>query len=161
MIAAARYQPTETELLAHSRHMAFRASIAEKAAALQAPRAPVVPAPLALPAMKTPWFRILSVEKLPPKISEIQTMVCAVYGLTLNQLLADRRTKDIVLPRQIAIYLCKELTAHSLPQIGRKFGGKDHTTILHAVRRIRSQIESDSKLADIVSSLRADLEALD
>ena len=62
---------------------------------------------------------------------------CAVfYGVPISCLFAERRTKGIVKPRQIAMYLAKELTPRSLPDIGRRIGGRDHTTVLHGVRKI-------------------------
>lgn len=70
-----------------------------------------------------------------PKISEIQMAVCDVFAVRLIDLISARRTADIVKPRQIAMGLCKRLTLRSLPDIGRRFGGRDHTTALHGVRK--------------------------
>jgi hypothetical protein len=86
---------------------------------------------------KEPWFSIVG-ETSPhyPRISVIQEAAMLHFGLTRAELISERRTRDIVVPRQIAMYLAKILTPRSLPEIGRRFGGKDHTTVLSAVRKI-------------------------
>jgi chromosomal replication initiator protein len=68
---------------------------------------------------------------------------------------ARRKTRDIVLPRQVAMYLCKTLTDLSYPQIGRYFGGRDHSTIIHACRVITKQMDADIDLLNLVRSIRA------
>jgi chromosomal replication initiator protein len=81
---------------------------------------------------------------------------CAVfYGVPVSSLFAERRTKDIVKPRQIAMYLAKELTPRSLPDIGRRIGGRDHTTVLHGVRKIAALVKRDPNLAAEVAIIRA------
>ena len=70
------------------------------------------------------------------KVKEIQRAVCEAYNVHFNDMISSRRTGSIVEPRHIAIMLCKHLTKLSMPEIGRMFGGKDHTTILHAVRKL-------------------------
>src|SRR5271166_6324542 len=81
---------------------------------------------------------------------------CAVfYGVPISSLFAERRTKDIVKPRHIAMYLAKELTPRSLPDIGRRIGGRDHTTVLHGVRKIDALIKRDPSLAAEVATIRA------
>jgi hypothetical protein len=76
-------------------------------------------------------------------IRAIQRAVCEHYGVSLVDLLSSRRTKAIVLPRQVAVWLCRRLTPHSLPAIGPHFGGRDHTTMLHSARRIDALRQSD------------------
>lgn len=76
-------------------------------------------------------------------VSEIQKVVAAHYGLTQDDMLSDRRARDVARPRQVAMWLCKQITKRSLPDIGRRFGGRDHTTVLHAVRRIDSLVLED------------------
>jgi chromosomal replication initiator protein len=66
---------------------------------------------------------------------------------------STKRTKDIAVPRQIAMYLCKQLTSMSLPDIGKGFGGRDHTTVLHAVRKIANSIKKDKVIHDEVELL--------
>jgi chromosomal replication initiation ATPase DnaA len=81
---------------------------------------------------------------------------CAVfYGVPISSLFADQRTLDIVKARHIAMYLAKELTPRSLPDIGRRMGGKDHTTVLHGVRKIAALIKTDPNLAAEVATIRA------
>jgi hypothetical protein len=178
MNGAAARQPTETELKAHTRRAAFRSSIAAKAAALSekqsirprdtAPAGVVTQVDLAglsLPPMKEPWFSIDTITAIKTlKIREIQIAVCDRYGLTLQELIAERRFRLLVRTRQVAMYLCSALTGKSLPAIGRSFGGKDHTTVLHAIRKVRALIDPDSRafdasIAEAVKALRAELEA--
>ena len=70
-----------------------------------------------------------------------------------------RRARAVARPRQIAMYLAKTLTSKSLPEIGRRFGGRDHTTVMHAVKRVESLAETDSQIAEDVELLRRMLEA--
>jgi chromosomal replication initiator protein len=69
-------------------------------------------------------------------------------------LLSSRRTANVVRPRQIAMYLAKTLTLRSLPEIGRRFGGRDHTTVLHAVRKIEGLVSGDKVLAEEIEVLK-------
>ncbi|MEO1747668.1 MAG: helix-turn-helix domain-containing protein, partial [Pseudomonadota bacterium] len=71
-----------------------------------------------------------------------------------NEMLSNRRTRTVVRPRQIAMYLAKIMTLRSLPEIGRRFGGRDHTTILHAVRKVEELKGGDAKLAKEIELLR-------
>ena len=81
-------------------------------------------------------------------IANIQKVVADYYGLQLKDLLGKKRTRSLARPRQMAMALAKELTEHSLPEIGDAFGGRDHTTVLHACRQIRSLMETDGKLRE-------------
>ena len=81
-------------------------------------------------------------------IANIQKTVADYYGLQIKDLLSKRRTRSLARPRQVAMALAKELTEHSLPEIGDAFAGRDHTTVLHACRQIRTLIESDGKLRE-------------
>jgi chromosomal replication initiator protein len=81
-------------------------------------------------------------------IPNIQKAVADYYGLQIKDLLSKRRTRSLARPRQVAMALAKELTEHSLPEIGDAFAGRDHTTVLHACRQIRTLIESDGKLRE-------------
>ena len=84
------------------------------------------------------------------KIEDIQRICAKHYNVSRQDLLSSRRTRNVVMPRQIAMYLAKSLTLRSLPEIGRRFGGRDHTTVLHAVRKIEDLVGSDGQLsADI------------
>ena len=81
-------------------------------------------------------------------VGNIQKTVADYYQLRLADLLSKRRTRSVARPRQMAMALAKDLTEHSLPEIGDAFGGKDHTTVLHACRKIRELVETDSKLRE-------------
>jgi chromosomal replication initiator protein len=81
-------------------------------------------------------------------IENIQKTVCEYYKLRMAELLSKRRPRSIARPRQMAMALCKELTQHSLPEIGDAFGGRDHTTVLHACRKIEELCEIDGRLRE-------------
>ncbi|KGM56746.1 chromosomal replication initiator protein DnaA [Lysobacter arseniciresistens ZS79] len=81
-------------------------------------------------------------------IPNIQKTVADYYGLQIKDLLSKRRTRSLARPRQMAMALTKELTEHSLPEIGDAFAGRDHTTVLHACRQIRSLMETDGKMRE-------------
>jgi chromosomal replication initiator protein len=92
------------------------------------------------------------------KIEEIQRIVARHYNVSRGDLLSSRRTANVVRPRQVAMYLAKTLTLRSLPEIGRRFGGRDHTTVLHAVRKIEHLVGNDTSLADEIESLKRQLQ---
>jgi chromosomal replication initiator protein len=88
------------------------------------------------------------------RIEDIQRIVARHYNVSRQELVSNRRTRVIVKPRQIAMYLAKTLTPRSFPEIGRRFGGRDHTTVLHAVRKIEDLISGDTKLSHEVELLK-------
>ena len=88
------------------------------------------------------------------KIEDIQRVVARQYNVSRADLLSSRRTANVVRPRQIAMYLAKTLTLRSLPEIGRRFGGRDHTTVLHAVRKIENLVGNDNVLAEEIEILK-------
>jgi chromosomal replication initiator protein len=88
------------------------------------------------------------------RIEDIQRVVARHYNVSKTDLLSNRRTRTIVKPRQIAMYLAKVMTPRSLPEIGRRFGGRDHTTVLHAVRKIEDLATADTTLAQELELLR-------
>jgi len=92
------------------------------------------------------------------KIEDIQRIVARHYNVSRGDLLSSRRTANVVRPRQVAMYLAKTLTLRSLPEIGRRFGGRDHTTVLHAVRKIENLVGNDSSLAEEIESLKRQLQ---
>ncbi len=92
-------------------------------------------------------------------IEEIQRRVSEHYNIRLSDLIGPRRMRALARPRQVAMYLSKQLTSRSLPEIGRRFGGRDHTTIMHGVRKIEELMAQDSQLADDIELLRRSLEA--
>ena len=89
----------------------------------------------------------------------IQARVAEHYGLTLTELLGPKRARCVARPRQVAMYLAKTLTERSLPEIGRSFGGRDHTTVIHGVRRIEALRGTDERIARDVEALRRTLQA--
>ncbi len=91
-------------------------------------------------------------------IEEIQRRVAEYYNVRLADMLSARRARAVARPRQIAMYLSKQLTTRSLPEIGRKFGGRDHTTVIHAVRKVDSLCKEDAGLEEDVDLLRRMLE---
>ncbi|MEG8039293.1 chromosomal replication initiator protein DnaA [Sphingomonas sp. LR60] len=92
-------------------------------------------------------------------IDQIQKLVCEHFELKPLDLLSARRARAVARPRQIAMYLAKRLTTRSLPEIGRKFGGRDHSTVIHAVRRIEALRDSDREVDQAVHMLLGQLEA--
>jgi chromosomal replication initiator protein len=88
------------------------------------------------------------------RIEDIQRIVARHYNVSRQELVSNRRTRVIVKPRQIAMYLSKTLTPRSLPEIGRRFGGRDHLTVLHAVRKIEEILSSDTKLGHEIELLK-------
>jgi chromosomal replication initiator protein len=92
------------------------------------------------------------------RIEDIQRVVARQYNVSRSDLLSSRRTANVVRPRQVAMYLAKILTLRSLPEIGRRFGGRDHTTVLHAVRKIETLAGNDSALAEEIEALKRQLQ---
>jgi chromosomal replication initiator protein len=92
-----------------------------------------------------------------PSIGAIQTAVSQHFGLSRKELVSVTRAARIAWPRQVAIYLARELTAESLPSIGRHFGGRDHTTVLHAWRRVGERIALDPDVRRLLSQLQENL----
>lgn len=88
------------------------------------------------------------------KIEDIQKLVASRYNVSRSDILSERRTAAVVRPRQIAMYLSKALTLRSLPEIGRRFGGRDHTTVLHAVRKIEKALGEDAAMSEEVELLK-------
>jgi chromosomal replication initiator protein len=88
-------------------------------------------------------------------IERIQTTVSERFGLSMEELCGDRRSQNIVYPRQVAMYLSRELTDASLPKIGREFGGRDHTTVIHATSKIARMIREDRSVYNLVQELTA------
>jgi len=88
-------------------------------------------------------------------VERIQEAVIERFGISLQELTGDRRSQSIVYPRQVAMYLCRELTDSSLPKIGKKFGGRDHTTVIHATTKIAKLIKEDRSVYNLVQELTA------
>ncbi len=86
--------------------------------------------------------------------SRIKAIVSQAYGISVEDMESKKRPKDIAYPRQIAMYLCRELTDLSLPKIGSDFGGRDHTTVIHAIDKIASEIKEDSNIKKTINDLK-------
>lgn len=103
---------------------------------------------------------LLYEEQREVSVERIQQLVADHYGVRVADLKSKRRTAAISTPRQVAMYLCRTLTSHSLPEIGRLFGGRDHTTVLHGCRKIGDLKEQDPSLAQTLRNLRRKLESV-
>lgn len=91
-------------------------------------------------------------------IQQIQKLVASTYKLTIDELVSKNNARNISHPRQVAMYLCKHLTKHSYPEIGRAFGGKHHTTVIHSVEKIESLVATDSTLQRLITELSESLQ---
>ena len=90
-------------------------------------------------------------------VEDIQKQVASYYNIRTADMFSARRSRTVARPRQIAMYLSKDLTTFSYPEIGRRFGGRDHTTIMHAVRKVGELLRDDAEIADDISTLKANL----
>ena len=90
-------------------------------------------------------------------IEKIQEAVGAFYGVSVKEIKGSRRVQNIVLARQVAMYLSREMTDNSLPRIGKEFGGKDHTTVIHAYEKIKSMVDTDDNLRLEIQSIKKKL----
>jgi chromosomal replication initiator protein len=88
-------------------------------------------------------------------IPRIQESVSDRFGVTIEELVSPRRSQSVAYPRQVAMYLCRELTDSSLPKIGREFGNRDHTTVMHATQKITRLISEDRSVYNLVQELTA------
>jgi chromosomal replication initiator protein len=114
-------------------------------------------AEISLPMAQQVLKSILDLEQRRVSIEHIQRLVCQEYGLSLTQLKAKDNSHAIAFPRQVAMYLSKELTPASLPQIGREFGGKHHTTVLHSIQKIDQLRKADRDLNRLLNKLKDSL----
>jgi len=99
------------------------------------------------------------VERPPRSIADIKAAACEQFGISTDELVSPSRTMRVMWPRQVAMYLARELTSESLPSIGREFGGRDHTTVLHAWRRTEERISANAASRSVVEDLRRRLSA--
>jgi hypothetical protein len=122
------------------------------------------PIPEPIPDEVLRWMEVKEVcgrfPKLPyPSISSIKRIVAIYYRVSVMDMASARRTKVVVIPRFVAIYLCKQLTPLSLNSIGKQFGSRDHTTILHAIHKITRRMETDQSFHSEVYALQQEIEA--
>ena len=97
---------------------------------------------------------LLNIAENKVTIDLIQTIVCKFFKIRKNEMLSSRRSRYLVRPRQTAIYLTKILTSKSLPEIGREFSNRDHTTIIHSVRTIEKLKEKDQEMVENINKLK-------
>ncbi|MEM7074002.1 MAG: chromosomal replication initiator protein DnaA [Pseudomonadota bacterium] len=102
---------------------------------------------------------ILRASERKVSIEEIQRQVSEHYNIRLSDMIGPKRLRSFARPRQVAMYLCKQMTSRSLPEIGRRFGGRDHTTVMHGVRRIDELKTQDAQIAEDLEILRRALES--
>jgi chromosomal replication initiator protein len=114
--------------------------------------------PVTLEATQEVLHDILKAYERRVTIDEIQRKVAEHYNMRLTDMFSARRARNVARPRQVAMYLAKQLTSRSLPEIGRKFGNRDHTTVMHAVSRVGQLIEVDPSFAEDVELLKRMLE---
>ena len=115
--------------------------------------------PITLESTQEVLHDILKVHDRRVTIEEIQKRVAEHWNIRLTDMSSARRARAVARPRQVAMYLAKQLTSRSLPEIGRKFGNRDHTTVMHAVSRVTELMEQDSDFAERVELLRRMLES--
>ena len=112
---------------------------------------------ISLELAKTVLRDVIGEKKKIIAMDDIEEIVAARYHVRITDLKSRRRSKTLVHPRQIAMYLCRELTDSSFPEIGRQFGGKDHTTIIHGCRQIAKALEANSDLRATIESLKSQI----
>ena len=172
------YHPTVTpsQRAIHARHCQINQRVAEAAAVrferkwrkanpkLNETPAPEMPAAEPKPPNKCDeraWMiticGVADLPRRPPSMNEIMRAVAVEYRVTVIDIVSARRAKKVVLPRHIAMLLARRLTHLSMPQIGQRMGGRDHTTILHGVRSIEQKIASDPALATVVARIELSL----
>ena len=143
------------EFLAH--RIVCNVRVLEGALTRLAAHAALVDRPVTIDMTKDILADLLRTSDRKITIDDIQRCVVKYFSLNMADLVSARRARDVARPRQIAMYLCKHMTARSLPEIGRKFGGRDHTTVIHAVRRIEKLRSEDRAIDGDVESLRRQL----
>jgi chromosomal replication initiator protein len=104
--------------------------------------------PISLDLVKYALKDVLALQEKLVTVENIQKTVAEYYKIRIADLLSKRRSRSIARPRQVAMALAKDLTSHSLPEIGDAFGGRDHTTVIHACRRIKELRESERRIGE-------------
>ena len=104
--------------------------------------------PITLDLVKEALRDVLALQEKLVTVENIQKTVAEYYKIRIADLLSKRRSRSIARPRQVAMALAKELTNHSLPEIGDAFGGRDHTTVLHACRRVKELRETERRIGE-------------
>jgi chromosomal replication initiator protein len=101
--------------------------------------------------------RIIDSGAILNRMDIVQRAVAAKFRVTIPELKSIRQGNRIVIPRQLAMFICKEMTSKSLPEIGRAFGGRHHTTVMHALARVEQRVAADPAFAKIVDEIRETL----
>ena len=107
-----------------------------------------------MPEVKIILKDLLNLSENKVTIDLIQSVVCIFFKISKTEMLSSRRSRYLVRPRQVAIYLTKILTSKSLPEIGREFSGRDHTTIIHSVKTIEKLKKTDNDISNNIESLK-------
>lgn len=155
------HHATPRQIAEHRAHIARRQRM--NGSALRPEPAPVPPPPKKVVMRPKPlWFRFADDCEQPERkitAADIKRAVADHFEVRVADIVSDRRDMVVIMPRQIGMYLTKQLTPLSYPQIGRQFGGRDHTTILHGVKKIARLLETDDRLAEVVSSISKQIRA--
>jgi hypothetical protein len=160
MIEAAEFAtPTQRQLYDHYREIHLKFFPPPSAPAVRPPPPPVIAAPLPEPSPPPPPLPItpVALSQTRTRMRLIERAVCRYYKVTKIDLRGQRRTPEYVRPRHVFCLICSHLTLASLPMIGRFLNGRDHTTILHAIRRMEERTRYDGDLADRVRALETKL----
>ena len=110
--------------------------------------------PISIDQVKSALRDLIAIQARQVGIDNIQKTVADYYKLRMSDLLSKKRNRSLARPRQVAMALSKELTNHSLPEIGDAFGGRDHTTVLHACRKVEELREMNPEIKDDYRNLR-------
>lgn len=160
MSIAARLHNAHKERLAKIERIAERNRWNRKAKTEALPKIeadPVTWAEKQIEEHKDSWESVVSAIPITRSIRSIQKATCSVMGEKLHDLLSQRKNKEIVLARQVSIYLAKELTLHSWMRIGKETGGRDHSTVIYSYKKIDRLLKTDEKLASCVALIRESL----
>ncbi len=157
VLASAQVSPRVIEFLAHK----ITTNVRELEGALNrlVAHANLFGRPVTLDTAQEVLHDLLRAHDRRVTIDEIQRKVCEHFNIRVTDMSSARRARNVARPRQVAMYLAKQLTSRSLPEIGRKFGNRDHTTVIHAIARITELMERDTAFAEDVELLRRMLEA--
>jgi hypothetical protein len=115
----------------------------------------VVPPPVDGDVIDIPAFLPVRRQLPPPTSRDVQIAVSRHFHVSIAEMVSQRRARSVTFPRQVAMYLTKVLTNQSYPQIGGRFGGRDHTTVMHAFDKIANLVEQDEPTALVVAKIKA------
>ena len=115
--------------------------------------------PITIDSVRVILADVLRASNRQVSMGEIKREVARHYNIRLEEMHSKRRSRNIVLPRQVAMFLAKNLTSNSYPEIGQHFGGRDHTTVMHAVNKVESMMNEDATMAEDIAMLRSLLHA--